>query len=176
MKEQCIAAGMNDYSTKPVTKEQLQKKLALWGEPDRLSSVMDENKDSKLTAAENYELTDIFDAKRLEAITSMQQPDMPNILHKVISMYLSGSKHLMGNITKGIEQNNAITIMEAAHSLKYSSLNLGANKLGEYFKQLEVFADTKQIAASSSLMNDLIPEYNFICTELQKELSRKSNA
>ncbi|MBI5464883.1 MAG: Hpt domain-containing protein, partial [Ignavibacteriales bacterium] len=58
-------------------------------------------------------------------------------LAEMIDMYIVDSPRHLNELKQGLLANDERKIVAAAHTLKGSSLNLGANALGEACKELE---------------------------------------
>jgi HPt (histidine-containing phosphotransfer) domain-containing protein len=79
----------------------------------------------------------VLDHKALDAIRALQREGAPNILDKVIELYLSGAPELIQQMSTAAEQNDAPALQMAAHSLKSSSAHVGALLLSALCKELE---------------------------------------
>ena len=67
----------------------------------------------------------------------MVKEGQPNLLEKVIRIYMESSPKLMETIRHSISLGDAAAMQGAAHSLKSISGNLGAMMLSEMCKELE---------------------------------------
>ena len=81
----------------------------------------------------NYE----FDKSALDSIKALQRPGKPDILGKIINMYLEKTPSLISDIEDGIAANDAAKVKMAAHTLKSSSAYLGATTLADLCNKLE---------------------------------------
>jgi len=138
-RERCIAAGMDDYLSKPFAKHDLfimLSKNSLESTQDNLAQKTETQREVNETDTD-----DIIDNKALNAIRSLQTgASTTNLLHKIIGLYLENSEKQMDDLNKLIELDidaNLAEIGTLAHSLKSSSFNVGAIKLGELCKTLE---------------------------------------
>lgn len=90
-----------------------------------------------------------FDEKALDAIKALQRPGKPDILGKIVGMYLDKTPSLISDISDGIAQNDAARVKMAAHTLKSSSAYLGATTLADLCNQLETKAANDELAGAS---------------------------
>jgi CheY-like chemotaxis protein/HPt (histidine-containing phosphotransfer) domain-containing protein len=141
-REKFLAAGMDDYMSKPFTIAQLKSMLKKW--LPNLPSVSEmqaeltvtekQEADTQKSAAETKSLIDM---SFLNNIKSLQRPGRPNLLSKVIEDYVDSAPRLIGAIRQGIMNKDATALRSAAHSLKSSSANVGASSLAALCRQIE---------------------------------------
>jgi CheY-like chemotaxis protein len=127
-RERCLAAGMDDYLSKPFTREQLRLILERRLPGKRLAPAHTEI--LKMAGASPGGLgSSPLDSKALETIRALQQEGAPDILARVIRIYLDEAPKLLERLRQALEQQDAPAARKAAHSLKSSSANLGAATL-----------------------------------------------
>ncbi|WP_202219678.1 response regulator [Okeania sp. KiyG1] len=139
-REECIAAGMDDYISKPIKMEQLIEALS------KAKSVASEGKEiltfpqSNLSPAtaqdDNHIFTEqtILESKVIEGLREVEALD------EVIDIYLETSPELLENINIAINQADPLILKNAAHSLKSISGTLGAMALYKICQELEIMA------------------------------------
>jgi HPt (histidine-containing phosphotransfer) domain-containing protein len=81
----------------------------------------------------------------LDAIRNMQRPDKPDPVAKVIQLFLDRSQEIISELGRAVATGDTNAIQAAAHSLKSSSANVGADAISKYAQKLE------QMARDSSL-------------------------
>jgi HPt (histidine-containing phosphotransfer) domain-containing protein len=131
-REKCIAAGMNDYATKPIRRAALAATLAKWLKPggDAASSA-----DARSARAPRAKTVDLENTA-FEQLRELFGGDLSDI----VETYLSDTPGQISSIAKAIEQDNYEVLGRAAHSLKSSSRSLGAREVGEVAAELEALA------------------------------------
>jgi len=139
-RETCLAAGMDDYLSKPFSEEQLYQVVSQWLE-------------SKKSAEEN--IIEI-DKKILNQLRQLRE----GLLPRVIYLFRTTSPDLLNTMEEAIATKNLDSLYKAAHSLKNSAANLGANRLAEKCKELESLARTGSLDfdASRSVLNRLFAD------------------
>ena len=81
-----------------------------------------------------------FDENALDAIKALQRPGKPDILGKIVVMYLEKTPSLIEDIETGIATDDAAKVKMAAHTLKSSSAYLGGTTLADLCNKLETKA------------------------------------
>ena len=132
---QCMAAGMDDYLSKPFSESQLRAKIESWFSPTLI--VHEQPEKSATSDNQSHHSAIILDPKALEDIQRLQHPGKPDILEKVIGLYLHSAKELIDELRFSIDEGNAKRASAAAHSLISSSGNIGAAVITETCRQLE---------------------------------------
>ena len=177
-REHCLAAGMNDYLAKPFTMEQLQNMIASWLPPSPTAPSPDQT-DAKQAAAPvrsdaGEEALPAVDRKAWNSITSLQRPGKPDILAKILSLYLADSQQLVDKLRQGMAAGEAQLVNEAAHSLKSRSSVLGAVALSELCRQFEEMGRRGSLAGAEPLLDPLESAFADACHVFQTELEKRA--
>jgi len=171
MQEQCLSVGMDDFLSKPFTRDELQAVLSLWLDQHK------ESTDPKATVRsiapdEQKEPKPLLEQKALEMIRALQRPGKPSVLGKIINLYLENSPGLIKTVRKSVEQGDGVALCEAAHSLKSSSANLGAVSMAAVCKKLEEMGREGHTDAAKALTGRMESEYKSVSVALADELGR----
>jgi signal transduction histidine kinase/DNA-binding NarL/FixJ family response regulator len=127
-REHCIEAGMNDYLSKPFTRDALQRTMRRWIGGVRDAAAAGPEHDSHATT---------LDPEALAALSALQRPGMQNLLQSVCSTYLVEAPQLLAQLHGAAQVGNLALLKEAAHSLKSSSAQLGASQLAGLCRAVE---------------------------------------
>lgn len=111
----------------------------------------------------------VLDAAALERIRALQQPGRPDLLDKVITLYLDNSRSLTAQIRTALAARDAAGLCAAAHALKSSSANVGATALGDIARQLETLGRTASLEAAEPLVEQMLQEHLRVISALQAE-------
>jgi HPt (histidine-containing phosphotransfer) domain-containing protein len=76
------------------------------------------------------------DPKSWDSITSLQRPGQPDLLAKVIGLYLKDSQGLVDKILAATAGKDFASLRDTAHSLKSRSATLGAWQVADRWKQV----------------------------------------
>ncbi|MBN2810066.1 MAG: response regulator, partial [Deltaproteobacteria bacterium] len=120
--EQCLAAGMDDYLSKPFSEEQLYNVLKRWLPP---AAVIQGGSQAGIDTAKHDDLR------------QLRRAGKPDILSKVLQAYIDKLHIHQENIMQAIRERNAEKIWVAAHTLKSSSAQLGAWRAAELCAEIE---------------------------------------
>ena len=166
-RELCIASGMDDYLQKPVDQHKLQGTIEKWlhQKPTELSKPISAPKQlPEVPETMNFD----FDEKALDAIKALQRPGRPDILGKIVNMYLDKTPELIADIEGGIAANDAARVKMAAHTLKSSSAYLGATTLADQCNKLETKAANDDLADSNENVDNINTGFKALCEQIKK--------
>lgn len=159
-RERCLAAGMDDYVTKPFTRHQLSMLLQKWLPEQAIPARLKVEK--------------VLDAEALDHIRELEHGSKPGVLIAVIASYLEHAPQLLETMHAAVNQGDAKALRHAAHTLKSSSANLGALTLSALCKDLETMGDRGVVTPALSLLPTLTAEYQLVREALSAELQRSA--
>jgi signal transduction histidine kinase/DNA-binding response OmpR family regulator len=166
IQEQCNRAGMNDYISKPFTLNELSEKLTQWLDADKhLPPVV------TFKEAEIVNTGKAIEKKYWKVIQDLQRPNQPDILHKLINIYLENTPDLIELLTQAAKELDETSFSETAHTIKSSSRNLGAIKLAQLCEKCECNSKEKNQTKAFELITEIKNEYELVEAELKEEIS-----
>jgi len=112
---------------------------------------------------------DLLDAEALDRVRQMQREGQPDILTRLIDVYLSSSKDLIENLEKALADGDVSGIELNAHTLKSSSANLGAMTFSQLCGELEEAARAGDTTNVQSQVEHITSEFEGVCDALRKE-------
>ncbi len=162
--KRCIAAGMDDYLPKPYSQVKLKSILEHWLEKSgRKADIRPQPDPAAMT---DKSTAGIIDIGVLNKIRDLQQPGKPDLLKKIITLYLESSGKLMQEIHQGVDQNKPEMVARATHSLKSSSANVGAIRFANHLRQLNQVAHEGQMQQIRALLPNIEQDYRDVLGEL----------
>jgi len=169
-RERCLEAGMEDHLTKPFSRANLVEMIERWVSPRsagparKLPKEPVENTDEESAGADVRESAPL-DESALDQLAAIPGADESSLVARVISLYLETSYPIGAVIRKAMELGDADEVSSAAHRLKSSSAEVGALRLAELCKQLEVKGRTNALEGAAAM-----------ASELERELERVRQA
>ncbi|NWF92190.1 MAG: response regulator [Syntrophaceae bacterium] len=172
-RQQCIAAGMDDYLAKPFTREELRGILRAW-----LHRKGSERQEERSPSQQGESLhsasgVDGVDRRTLESIRALQREGESDLLSRVIEAYFGEADRLFQILREAVKKGDGEALRKAAHSLKASSANVGAWKLSTLCKELEIIGWEKSIEKAASLLSEAVVEYEVVQKALHAEMKRR---
>ena len=150
-REQCLAAGMDDYLAKPVKPDQLGAVLTRWLPPERPAEPGAGGEDDL-----PREVIDLDTFGQLEALAADGDPRM---LAELIELFLDDAPSQLAALRLALDQQDGASLARAAHSLKGSSANFGARRLEALCLRLERIGRTGSVQAVEPLLAELGVEF-----------------
>ena len=161
-REKCMAAGMNDYVSKPVQLAELESALA------RGADFLGLETPANNPAAQPSPLN----ANSLQSLRALRcEGDTDDPLGELIELFVTDSEQRIADMAKNLETGNYAKIALHAHSLKGSANNLGAAAMGHICRQLETSANAGKTGEIPDLYNQLKTEYASVKQALESELA-----
>ncbi|MCV6636613.1 PAS domain S-box protein [Candidatus Albibeggiatoa sp. nov. NOAA] len=159
-RERCLACGMDDYISKPVTSKDLYQTILHW-----LSE-----KQTELTAmnAQPIKTIESKPCRDLEAITTLPIVDTKSLdvlrqemkgrgIGWLVDLYLGELPNYLSELDTAVDKKDTESIYLAAHKFKGGSANLGAQQVVQLCKLIETKAREKDMVAISNLMEHTSP-------------------
>lgn len=138
-KEICLNAGMNDYISKPYNKQQLIDMLLKW-----LNINNKQNTATPSTNTANNTMTNSKDCLQYSKLEEMNNI-MGKMFNELIPAYIEQSDNYIKNMPDALSNDDLTSLERYAHSMKSSSLNVGAEPLSELSKELEQMSHDQEV-------------------------------
>ncbi len=187
--DKCIASGMDDYLTKPFSQKQLAVTLQKWL-PNKISTPRKESLSSTVGSFEpeanevnvtkgtdtvqldetETDISELLNRNTIDNIRSLQREGSPDILGKIVGLYLDNSNKIMQEIEQSVSDKDGKSLRSSAHSLKSSSANLGADRLADMCKAMELCGKDNQLSSVDIQFKQLKKQYEVTCNALKLEI------
>jgi CheY-like chemotaxis protein len=123
-RERCLAAGMDDYLTKPIRPDVLDAMLERW-----LGLAPASREDAPAAAASEA----LIDAARMH----MFRDEYADIAGQLLDLFARSTPPLLDELRAAMERDDADAVRAAAHKLKGSCQNIGASFMATLCRSLE---------------------------------------
>lgn len=133
-RERCLAAGMDDYITKPIDRDLLHQKLVYWMNPGTISAITNSHK-----------VIPIFDSAFATTVEAKDDPinvaqfydSYGDEAPELLSLFIHSSDRLVASLREAIQSEDQQNVGRLAHEFKGASWAVGADELA----RLSVFLE-----------------------------------
>ncbi len=158
-REKYIAAGMNDYTSKPFDPSQL------------LALIRRCIEDASSPPVENVEEASVKDgglsAPGIDpAVVSQMKTSLPDVWKSIVGIFLETAPEALQSLRQAYEGGDGPALQMAAHSLKSSSANMGAARLAFLLDLIESAAREGRLDSVAAMLADTMAEYDAVAAAL----------
>jgi two-component system, sensor histidine kinase and response regulator len=147
-REKCLAAGMDEYLSKPLVMEDLRaalERVTKGGEQTVVAaSVGQEQEPAELS---------------LETLERIRGLGSAKLLREIIDLYLEEAPELMGRLREAWRVGDLAVMGTLAHTLKGSSSNIGADRFAAVLRDVEFRCNGAGSVADEKLMGTVEEVY-----------------
>lgn len=139
--EQCLAAGMDDYLSKPFNKHQLHGMVTKWLSKSRPG--LSAQQDSPPPPAEppGGMDTSLLNQAALDQLHSLTSATGENLLNKTIALFGQSAPDELARLRNAVTAGDSAALAALAHHFKSSCANLGAQSLADQAHTLELLGN-----------------------------------
>ncbi|QOL49435.1 response regulator [Massilia litorea] len=174
-REACLAAGMDDYLSKPFTQAELAGVIGRWIAIPLAASVHhDEAVPTLPPEVREVIQRDVINARALENIRALSQQGGDALVQKVIAAYVGDTPQHLRALRQAVGGEDADTVRRVAHSLKSASANVGAETLARLCKDLEQMGRNASVDGAATLLTDMEEEFLAVQQSLNTMLVKET--
>jgi PAS domain S-box-containing protein len=160
-REKCLAAGMDDYISKPITTHELSKILHKWIQRKSAIKLIEENEGNQGSVL-NFDKATFLDATDGTAES----------IREITNLYLSQANEMMISLRNALQERDAREIKRLSHKLAGSSGVCGAVAMAQLCREIENANEDERVPKTSHLVPRLERELEaatIILNEIGKE-------
>lgn len=167
-REECLNAGMDDHLSKPFSMLTMREMLDRWM-PQAASTPSTQAEAAEPAARAPANAAEVLDRQVLDDLSKLLTNGKPELLARVINLYLVESPKLMQKLKQAAGASDAPEIARSAHSLKSSSANVGARVLSRYCGDIEASARRADTEEACKILAKIETEHGSVQTALTAE-------
>ena len=170
--ERCLAAGMDDYLSKPIDMHELETMLSKWMPVSEIAMGDDPVAEAEDSAELSAPQTTPGGSQE-KAVASSALPVEDNALRalvgdddeailEILKDFVSPATDNVGGINAAFEVRSMDGIVENAHKLKSSARSIGANRLADVCETLEAAGKSNEMRTIEATFTDLAPAFDAV--------------
>ena len=159
-KERFLAAGMDDYLSKPFSLQSLTELVQRWLKPT------DTEPDAQTTVQKSID--EILDPTTLKTLTDYYCGEKWPRFQQLLAAFEESANAQIATLKQAVENADAEAIRQAAHGLKSSSGNLAAQKLSQSCALMEAEARASNPQSASQYLPQILSDYEAACNVLKQ--------
>ncbi len=166
-KEKCLAAGMNDFLSKPIEVVALEGMLKKWlfANHEPLPITIDPIKAGETVGNKTQ---DIIDLKKIQQLQEL----MGDAMSELINSFVTSSANTLEKLQDAKQSMDSIEVRQLAHSLKGTSGNVGAMQLMDLSGKIEQLAKHEQLDDADKIINEMLMSFAETKKQLQSVIAQ----
>jgi signal transduction histidine kinase/DNA-binding response OmpR family regulator len=167
-RQRCLEAGMDDYVTKPYSRDTLLAALARWTQATTIAPGATPGADGA-SLAPAATGAGAIDVRALQTLRAMQRAGRPSVLARMIDLFDRDAPRLLGEMRDAVAVRDVETLRDAAHTLKSNCANVGAMALAAICRDIEQLARAADAAAAAAPLAAAEEELRRVLAALAEE-------
>lgn len=167
-REKALSAGMDDYLSKPVRPEQLDKVLERWlrqAPGARRASPRGTNDVFEKSAAS-------LDQNVLERLRMLRQEGGGHVIEGLMETFLKETATCLATLREAVQREEAPSVKRTAHALSGICLSVGASRMSAICSELEMMGASNNLSRAPELLTRIEEEFGHVRTLLDTELCK----
>ncbi len=169
--QKCLDAGMNGFLAKPFTLAQLQTIVTRWLPADNgrqagsaATAPAEPDADARASPAEAINM------RALDALRAIDVTGSKGLVQRVLRIFLETAGESLQRVERAILDGNGALLSQAAHALKSSAANVGAESLSSVYRRLERLGRDGRVDEARALLTQLRREHERAAARMREIL------
>lgn len=103
-----------------------------------------------------------------EELRDLDEDGSMGLARAVIGIFLDTSAQAVAQVRSALARADVVALGKAAHSLKSSAANVGAQRLSACYQELEKLCRAHDMAAASDMVADVLREHELAVQKLKE--------
>jgi signal transduction histidine kinase/CheY-like chemotaxis protein len=155
-RDRCLAAGMDDYLSKPVDPLAVEKVLSRWARKTGASPETSRMTDGP--ADHRHMADEVLDQARIAVLRQLGPADGPGLLTRLVEHFVEQWPVRLAALRQAVDEGDGRALTEAAHQLNGVAANLGATRVAAVCQDLFTLGSAGRATAGSLLLHRLEAE------------------
>jgi CheY-like chemotaxis protein len=157
-RQRCLDAGMNGFLGKPIRTEELKRSLDYW------TNVIEQ--ESSIGNGLVMTQQKAIDLNIIQGLKALQTEDNNSFVNELIDLFLDTAPRHLAKMKEARVKTDSKNLVLASHTLKGSSVNLGAVPMAAICKKIEEAGKAEQYQEIDALFVELEGEFQRAHKEL----------
>ncbi len=174
-REACLAAGMDDYLSKPFAQQELAAVIGRWIALPLAATVHHGDAPPRLPPASVEVIQrDVINRAALDKIRMLSRERGDALVQKVISVYVDDTPQQLSTLRRAIDGLDAGNVRRIAHTLKSASANVGAEALAALCKEMEHLGRADTTEGAGAILTVMEQEFQAVRSSLTALLEKET--
>jgi signal transduction histidine kinase/DNA-binding response OmpR family regulator/HPt (histidine-containing phosphotransfer) domain-containing protein len=168
-RERCLQAGMDDYIAKPVEQEAFAAALKKWLTGKRNPAAGNEQPADTVTGAAPS-LPDVpaaLDPKVVARLRGLAAETEPSLLAQIYVSFHNEGIQRIGALRQCASAGDVMALRKVAHALKGASANVGAWRMADIARQLQMLDEAGPLNATQDLIEQIDAEFGRVQRDIE---------
>jgi signal transduction histidine kinase/DNA-binding response OmpR family regulator/HPt (histidine-containing phosphotransfer) domain-containing protein len=173
-RKQCLAAGMDDFFTKPIKPDMLAERLQPWLSIERIpTTVQNSDMSAIMESAEQLAETQPGTATAWDIVTALGFVGGDEELFKeLVDLFLQRNEILLSAIESAVHHGDALAVRNSAHAYKGSVSHFAAMRVRELAYILETHGKNADLTGCNEKIKELREAASILVKELTEYLRK----